>query len=335
MNTRLKIGILSIIALISGVATTATAQSGGYRISAPYTYKNLSIFLIHGKDESKKTNMMTLQEAMERKLFRVYETSEVNELEVENLSKEQDVFIQSGDIVKGGKQDRVLAVSIIIPAKSGRVKIEAFCVESGRWEKRGNEDAKQFTSSNDRIVTRDLKIAANASRSQTEVWAKVSEAQGDLAKNIGGTVNSTDSASSLQLSLENRKVVANVDEYIGKLSSIIDGKSDVIGYAFAINGQINSADIFVSNSLFKKLWTKNLKATATEAVAAQRGVRLADPVKADAVKGFIADSDKAKPTERATAGARLVKREDKDNVMIEAVDDKTKTVVHKTYVRKN
>ena len=335
MNTRLKIGILSIIALIGASAATATAQSANYKISAPYTYKNLSIFLIHGKDESKKTNMMTLQEAMERKLFKVYETSEVNELEVENLSKEQDVFIQSGDIVKGGKQDRVLAVSIIIPARSGRVKIEAFCVESGRWEKRGNEDSKQFTSSNDRIVTRELKIAANASRSQTEVWAKVSEAQGDLAKNIGGTVNSTDSASSLQLSLENKKVVANIDEYIKKLGSIIDGKSDVIGYAFAINGQINSADIFVSNSLFKKLWSKNLKATATEAVAAQRGVRLADPVKADAVKGFITDSDKAKSTERATAGARLVKREDKDNVMIEAVDERSKLVVHKTYVKKN
>lgn len=324
-----------MIALISGVASTATAQTSGYKISAPYTYKNLTIFLIHGKDESKKTNMMTLQEAMERKLFKVYETSEVNELEVENLSKEQDVFIQSGDIVKGGKQDRVLAVSIIIPARSGRVKIEAFCVESGRWEKRGNEDSKQFTSSNDRIVTRDLKIAANASRSQTEVWSKVSEAQASLGQNVGGTVNASDSASSLQLSLENRKVVANVDEYIKKLSSIIDGKSDVIGYAFAINGQINSADIFVSNSLFKKLWQKNLKATATEAVAAQRGVRLADEVKADAVKGFITDSDKARPTERATGGARLVKREDKDNVMIEAMDDKSKVVVHKTYVRKN
>ncbi|MBK8304546.1 MAG: hypothetical protein IPK98_14520 [Chloracidobacterium sp.] len=139
----------------------------------------------------------------------------------------------------------------------------------------------------------------------------------------------------MQLSLENRKVVANVDEYIKKLSSIIDGKSDVIGYAFAINGQINSADIFVSNSLFKKLWSKNLKATATEAVSAQRGVRLADEVKADAVKGFITDSDKAKPTERATAGAKLVKRENKDNVMIEAVDEKSKLVVHKTYVKKN
>ena len=89
--------------------------------------------VLHGKDESKKGNIMTLQEAMDKELFRVYERSEVNELEVENLSKEFDVFIQSGDIVKGGKQDRILAVSIIIPARSGRVSIEAFCVESGRW----------------------------------------------------------------------------------------------------------------------------------------------------------------------------------------------------------
>ena len=87
------------------------------------------------------------------------------------------MFIQSGDIVKGGKQDRVLAVSIIIPARSGRVKIEAFCVESGRWTKRGNEEAGKFTSSNDRIVTKELKVAVNASRSQQEVWSQVSDAR--------------------------------------------------------------------------------------------------------------------------------------------------------------
>ena len=332
MKTKLMFGIMSAVMVVVGFVGAALAQSGNYTVSAPVSYKNLSIFLIHGKDVSKK-NMMTLQEAMERKLFRVYETSNVNELEVENLSKEQDVFIQSGDIVKGGKQDRVLAVSIIIPARSGRVKIEAFCVESGRWEKRGSEDSKQFTSSNDRIVTKDLKIAANGSRSQQEVWSKVSEAQASLSQNVGAPVTG-DSASSLQLSLENKKVVANVDEYVKKLGSIVDGKNDVIGYAVAVNGQINSADIYVSNALFKKLWPKMLKASATEAVSAARGVRLADPVKADAVKGFLDDADKAKPTERAaSAGSRIVKRESKDNLMIEAVDEKSKTVVHKTYIK--
>jgi hypothetical protein len=322
--------------LAAALMIVGVAAAQDYRVSTPYTYKNLTIFLLHGKDQNTKGNVMTLQEAMEHNLFRVYETGDVNELEVENMSKEFDVFIQSGDIVKGGKQDRILAVSIIIPARSGRVKIEAFCVESGRWTKRGEEDSKQFNSSNDRIVTKELKIAANASRSQQEVWSQVSEAQARLSKNVGGDVASGRSSSSLQLSLENKKVVTNVDEYVRNLSSIINGKSDVIGYAMAINGKINSADVYVSNALFKKVWMKMLKASATEAVSESRGVRLADPVKADSVKTFMNDSDKAAPRDQKVgAGATLRTREDKDNVMFETRDEKSKVVVHKSYVKKN
>src|SRR5215217_2795586 len=134
MNAKKLAGLVAIGLL---TAAAIAAQTTDYRISAPHTYKNLSIFLIHGKDQNSKGNILTLQEAMDRNLFRVYETGSVNELEVENLSREFDVFIQSGDIVKGGKQDRILAVSIIIPARSGRVSIDSFCVESGRWTKRG------------------------------------------------------------------------------------------------------------------------------------------------------------------------------------------------------
>lgn len=328
--------IIIIAAVVLSLSMAALAQADAYRISSPYSHKNLTIFLIHGRDENKKGNIITLQEAMERKLLVVYETSEVNELEVENLSRELDVFIQSGDIVKGGKQDRVLAVSIIIPARSGRVKIDAFCVESGRWEKRGNEETGKFTSSNERVVSKDLKIAANATRSQQEVWAKVAEAQTALADNVGGSVKDRTSASSLQLSLENRRVVANVDDYVRALRSAPAGSSDVIGYAFAINGKINSADVYVSNALFKKLWLKNLKATATEAVSNARSVRLAEPVKADAVKGFMAESERAraKPAP-STSGARITTREDKENVMFESRDSRSNAVVHRSYVKKN
>jgi hypothetical protein len=184
-------------------------------------------------------------------------------------------------------------------------------------------------------VTKELKLAANASRSQSEVWKEVSEAQERLSKNVGATVVDGASSSSLQLSLENRKVVATVDEYVRNLNNIINGKNDVIGYAFAINGKLNSADIYVSNALFKKLWPKMLKATATEAVSESRGIRLADPVKAEAVRGFIDDADRASANERtAAAGTSVVTREDKDNVLIEARDAKSKVVVHRSYVKK-
>lgn len=336
MRKQLFTRAFAALLVVAGGVGAAAAQGSDYRISTPYTYKNLSIFLIHGKDESKKSNVLTLQEAMEKKLFVVYETSEVNELEVENLSKEFDVFIQSGDIVKGGKQDRILAVSIIIPARSGRVSIQAFCVESGRWTKRGDEEATKFNSSNERIVTKELKIAANGARSQGDVWNQVSEAQARLSKNLGGDVASGTSRSSLQLTLENKEVVATVDDYVRNLSGVINGKSDVIGYAMAINGKINSADVYVSNALFKKLWLKMLKASATEAVTESRGVRLADPVKQDDVKMFIADSDKAAAKDqKLSAGASLRTREDKENVVFEARDEKTSTVVHRSYVKKN
>jgi hypothetical protein len=340
MNAKMMLrvaGLFLVAVAMLGMVVQTDAQTGSYTISGPHSYKNLSIFLIHGRDESSKGNIMTLQEAMERKLFVVYETSDVNKLEVENLSKEFDVFIQSGDIVKGGKQDRILAVSIIIPARSGRVSIDAFCVESGRWTKRGNEESGKFNSSNDRIVTKELKIAANGARSQTDVWSEVSNAQGRLAKGVGGgSVASAESSSSLQLSLENEKVVGNVEEYINALTGVIAGQWDVIGYAVAINGKVNSADVYVSNALFKKVWPKMLKASATEAVAEAHEIRLADPVTTSAVKGFINFADKAgQKDDRAVSGARPVTREDKDNVMFEARDEKSKVVVHKSYVRKN
>src|SRR3982750_4118434 len=108
MNLRKVTCILTLVLLVFGVVLNAEAQSNGYRISAPYSYKNLTVFLIYGKDELKNKNILTLQEALDRKIFAVYETSDVNELQVENKSKDFEVFIQAGDIVKGGKQDRVL-----------------------------------------------------------------------------------------------------------------------------------------------------------------------------------------------------------------------------------
>ncbi len=336
MKLKHTFGIAAAFLLAFAAIAAAQSQSPAYRISTPYSHKNLTIFLIHGKNETSKTNIITLPEALERKIFRVYETSDVNELMVENISKEFDVFIQSGDIVKGGKQDRVLAISIIIPARSGRVSIEAFCVESGRWQKRKNEDASQFSSSNERIVSKELKLAANDTRSQQEVWSKVAEAQKRLSDNVGGSVAAAESSTSLQLSLENGKIAATTDEYIRKLAGIAAGKSDVIGYAFAVNGRINSADIYVSNALFKKLWPRMLKAAAVEAVAESRGVRVVDGADAGDVKTFISDADKGRAKERAVSGnASIVTREEKDNVVFEARDEKSKLIVHRNYVKKN
>ena len=157
-----------------------------------------------------------------------------------------------------------------------------------------------------------------------------------MSDNVGGSVAAPESSTSLQLSLENGKIAATTDEYIRKLAAITAGKSDVIGYAFAINGQINSADIYVSNALFKKLWPRMLKAAAVEAVAGSRGVRVVDGADAGDIKAFITDADKGRAKERAVSGnASIVTREEKDNVVFEARDEKSKLIVHRNYVKKN
>ncbi|HYP02628.1 MAG TPA: DUF6569 family protein, partial [Pyrinomonadaceae bacterium] len=114
-----------------GQATENNAAVTDYKISGPYTHKNLAVFLIHGKDKLAGKSFLTLHEALRQRKVVVYETKNVNELAIENLSRYEEVYVQSGDIVKGGQQDRMLGVDLIVPPRSGKISISAFCVESG------------------------------------------------------------------------------------------------------------------------------------------------------------------------------------------------------------
>ena len=80
----------------------------------------------------------------------------------------------------------------------------------------------------------------------------------------------TASPSSLQLALENKELQQRLDAYITALSKIVDDQAetrDAVGMAFAINGKMNSAEIYSDPSLFKRMWPKLLKSAATEAFA--------------------------------------------------------------------
>jgi hypothetical protein len=244
----------------------ADPRPGSHQLSGPFSHANLTIFLIHGKNQIEGNNFLTLQEGLVQKKVIVHETSTVNELAIENLSN-QDVFVQAGDIVKGGQQDRMLAVDLIVPPKSGKLLIAAFCVERGRWSPRGSEQASTFSGATEVAATKDLRLAAKRAKSQGEVWKNVSVAQDKLSENVGVRVNSSESETSLQLAVEHKKVQETVEAYVGALLPVVKGKTAVIGYAFAINGKINSADVYASDALFKKLWPKLLRANAVEAIA--------------------------------------------------------------------
>jgi hypothetical protein len=285
-----------------------------YVISHPYACDNLAIFLIRGEEKLPDARLLTLQEALEQKKLIVHETGNVNELAIENMSFD-DVYVQAGDIVKGGLQDRVFAYDVIVSAHSGKIPIGAFCVERGRWRQRRAETGEmepdsRFVSSAERVHTRDLKFATFASRSQSEVWSKVSEAQDKLSAKLGRSVNARSSATSLQLTLEDEQIDQKARRYIRELSPIIDGDAAVIGYAFAINGKVNSADLYGSRSLFRKLWPKLLKASAVEAVAEFEEGKSFAPVTTNDVIAYLNDAARNEGVEKqVTSRIRLITRE--------------------------
>ena len=336
VSGRLAMLSLSVLAWTSASACSdaGALSAGGHHVTGPYRHGNLSVFLIHGPERTPGRPLLTLQEAIEMKKVVVHETGQVNELAVENVSVDADVYIQSGDIVKGGRQDRMISQDFIVPARSGKMPIASFCVEQGRWRGRGSESTQAFNSSSEQAAGKALKMAARRA-DQGEVWRQVAAAQDRLSASLGAPVAASESASSLQLTLEHGKVKAGAEEYVRALSARGLGK-DVVGCAFAVNGRLSSAEIYGSRALFRKLWPKLLKAAAVEAIAEQRnGPDAAAPRAAD-VKAWLEGADGARAEEKdLSPRMKVLTREAVHTVLFETRDREGRDEwLHRSYLAK-
>ncbi len=355
---------VSPLLMLSLVGPAITQAPEANRISGPLVHENLAVYFIHGRSAPGKAPL-TLEEAMASGAVKVRETSNVNQLEIENLGNDE-VFVQSGDIVKGGKQDRTLMVSLLLPPKSGAIPIASFCVEEGRWTARGREDAKNFSTASASVPSRELKLAmkaplpaappardgssVEASRQrasgeasetgmrQQQVWESVRATQSKLTGSLGAQVRSVQSASSLQLALENEKLMDAQNGYVKALKSAGETEDDIIGFAFAVNGEINSADVYPSNGLFRKMWTKLLTAGVIEAIGHKNGPAVAPP-SVEAVHAFLAAAESGRSNEKAlNAGARLETREAEKAFLFETARAPSPSApgswVHRNYLAK-
>ena len=365
-----------VIAPFAAASAAEPAQTEPTKISGPHTHENLSIYFLHGT--SKKGPVpLTLGEAMAGGHVIVHETGDVQRLMIENTS-DKEVFVQAGDIVKGGRQDRVLTISLVLPPKSGKLPIGAYCVEQGRWARRGIESTRKFSSSTASLPSREAKMAMFAAKPkarravptprvrelgsvqrrrpqvfsdrllftderhrpqtreenerrateirrrleveqrrrmeaeeqrrvdleremrelrarspQSEVWENVATIQRSLTARLGTSVASGVSSSSLQLTLENQKLAEAQNKLLAVVEPLAEKDKDVIGYAFAINGRINSVELYPSNGLFKKMWPKLIRASVTEALAKQSEENKTAPTIKD-VEAFMADANSGK-----------------------------------------
>ena len=277
-----------------------------YKFSGPFTHENLTIFLIHGEDRLKGRKFMMLAEALEKKTFVIHETKSVNQLTMENLSDEE-VLILSGDILKGGQQDRVAQFDQIVPPKSGKVPLTVFCVErtADRWGKEPTEKDKTFHSSPGQICTSALRLANRHKGVQGEVWQSVVKAQEALSTNAGAGVKDKASDSSLALSLKVKEVQAAVAQYVTKLETALKDKDDVVGFAFAINGKVYAADIYALANHVPEGLPRLLHASAVEAFAEVQKDKTFATASVENVKSFLAEADKGKATDARDVGKTI------------------------------
>jgi hypothetical protein len=355
-------------------AGLASARAGepGPEVLDPVTHDNLSVYFVRGTSAAGPVPL-TLGEALLKGSVTVHETGTVNELKIENKGAE-DVFVQAGDIVKGGQQDRVLTVSLIVPARSGPVAVGAYCVEQGRWSARGREDVKRFASAEKAVPSREVKLAmmappkpapaadlrssasppagesshqtaeqrriiqrspADTGSRQGEVWANVDKIQRKLSSTLNARVASELSSSSLQLSLENEKLEQARAAYVTALKAAGEKADDIVGVVIAINGRVSSADVYPSNGLFRKMWPKLLDAAATEAISEKTAKAEPAPATA-AARAFLVAAEKAAPASPPTPLSATLAREvrEADQALLVETRRKDGTFVHRTYVAK-
>jgi hypothetical protein len=338
-------------------AASAVADDG-IRVSGPIVHDNLAIYFVHGA-VAKGAVPLTLQEALAKGTVKVRETGSVNELTIENTGAD-DVFVQAGDIVKGGQQDRVLSVDLLLPPRSKKVSIAAFCVEAGRWTARGGEDGRQFVSAASAIPSREarevmvnnmmgsvpivglLMGGANAApayapaataESQQAIWSSVSKTQAKLSHSVGEPVAAAASPSSLQLSLENEKLKSAQAAYITALQGAGEADDDIVGYVFAVNGKIDSGDVYASNALFRKMWRKLLAANVTEAIGAKDAAGAAPP-SVDDIEAFLTKASTGTKAERAINADVHVATVDSDSSAYIETRRANGNWVHRNYLAK-
>jgi hypothetical protein len=234
-----------------------------------YHFQNLQLYPIRAneafvKRHSNMGNYETLKEALDKKKVVITESNggEVNSLFVENVSKDT-VVILSGEVMQGGKQDRMVAQDVILYPKSGKKGLSVFCVEQGRWHpKESGMEFKNYYS----ISSSKVRKAAAVKKDQQEVWNEVAQA---TAKN-----KATSSTGALAALRQSGDFTNELKRYAHFFNKVIGNESDVIGVIAVSGDSVLGGDMFANHQLFEKHYPNLVNSYATEAITTGGAVRV-------------------------------------------------------------
>jgi hypothetical protein len=204
----------------------------------------------------------------------------VNSLFIENVSSDT-IMVLAGEVVKGGKQDRVIAQDFLLYPKSGKKDVSVFCVEHGRWSTTDTTFAFKETST---ISCQSVRKAAAVEKQQGKVWENVANVTSkNKASTSTGTYNALENSESYKKELE---------AYQNHFGNIFNNDPSVIGVVAVSDDSIIGCDMFASNAMFKKYYTNLLNSYATEAITNGKDVKVSYQQVSNYLNSFIASEEK-------------------------------------------
>lgn len=287
------------LALVSRLPVRAGEVPGApaYTVLAPIRHGNLTVFPVVAAKSHETDGFLTLDEGLRSGEVVVTESgsagplvrprnprdpayrpqggAQVNQLALVNNSK-RPLILLAGEIVTGGKQDRVIAKDRIVPPESDPIDLGVFCVEPGRW----TGATSKFGYSGGVMVQPGVRARAMADKDQGKVWAEVGKAKEAMAASPAAPSSyEFNSTTSYARVMQNDQVKKEVDAVAGPIQqnyeSLIGQLRDrkAVGVVVAVNGEIVWSDIFASMQLLQKYWSKLIRSYAAEAVVAHANTR--------------------------------------------------------------
>jgi hypothetical protein len=272
----------------------------GNALLAPIRFQSLTLFPIVATGETSTDEYLVLDEAMEKGVVTIDEEGGVNALKIANRAK-LPVFLMSGEVVIGGKQDRIIGKNTIITAAATE-DIPVFCVEHGRWS------GRQAGFSSAGVLAHSTLREKASFDEQGDVWAEVAK-KNEKRK----TSNPTDTYRESAAQQKGAPVAAFEDAFDRAIERLpAAARARHVGYAVAVNGEMVAVDVFENPRLFAKLDRKLRRSYYAEAldIPANSDARAPD---AGAVRAFMARAEAA-PAERVheSSGAETINNDGDD-----------------------
>jgi hypothetical protein len=302
-------------------------DEGTFQMAGPFAHENLTVYLIESDDQDDR-DYITLDQGLKDGVVKVSEKAQaqVQELEIDNQS-DRYLFLQEGDRITGGQQDRIITTSLVVPPKSGKMPLPSFCIEQSRWHGGIDFDA----TGNAALAPKDVRQAAKVDKEQGKVWDSV---KGVKSMAVGGSVRAPNTNSSLNETLDSPQVKKLSDEFTAALSDVLKEHPKAVGVAIVVNGKIEEVNIYPSHQLLGRLYPRLLQSYALQAALTKDKAKDAESVTVADIREFITEGrEKAKSSSQEVNGDNRLYLCDQDK-KVECQTQYAGKVVHQQWLAK-